>query len=109
MPTGDHAGRKSKRLCMDDHVGGKPLQHSSFAMSADGKNSMLAKRRAQQGDEGDDEDRDEEPMNLIDSPLRPGSRLVCAGRDRRHRVASGACGRSKGGTARIQRTSHQGR
>ena len=44
-------------------------------MSADGKNSMLAKRRAQQGDEGDDEDEDEEPMNLIGSPLRQSARV----------------------------------
>ena len=72
---GDHAGSKSKRPCMDDHVGGKPLQYSSFAMSADGKNSMLAKRRAQQGDEGDDEDEDDEPMNVIGSPLRQSARV----------------------------------
>ena len=44
-------------------------------MSADGKNSMLAKRRAQQGDEGDDEDEDEEPMNLIGSLLRQSARV----------------------------------
>ena len=68
-------GRKSKRPCMDDHVGGKPLLHSSFAMSAGGKHSMLAKRRAQQGDEGDDEDEDEEPMNLIGSLLRQSARV----------------------------------
>ena len=48
------------------HSAGAALKHSSFCMSAEGKASMLSKRK---GEDADDED--DEP-GTIGSPLRQG-------------------------------------
>ena len=42
-------------------------------MSAEGKSSMLAKRRADDDEDGDDEE--DEPVNPIGSPLRQSARV----------------------------------
>ena len=47
--------------------------HTSFTMSAEGKSSMLAKRRADDDEDGDDEE--DEPVNPIGSPLRQSARV----------------------------------
>uniref|UniRef100_A0A7S0Q7T1 PiggyBac transposable element-derived protein domain-containing protein n=1 Tax=Coccolithus braarudii TaxID=221442 RepID=A0A7S0Q7T1_9EUKA len=53
-------GRKSGRPCMDDHVAGKPLLHSSFKMSDEARIRVGNARRARAtGDEEADDEDDE--------------------------------------------------
>ena len=66
------AGLASGRPCMDDHVTGKPLKHSTFTVSQAAKNAMLQKRNIEGAEDGDDEE--DGPVHPIGSPLRRGAR-----------------------------------
>ena len=65
-------GRRSGRACMEDHVAGKPVKHSSFTFSQAAKSAMLQKRSNDGAEDGDDEE--DGPVHPIGSPLRRGAR-----------------------------------